>query len=195
MSRLSPSPSFTADRVRRQADTAAGADVRRVLRQHAGGVAVITAGAATPIGFCATSFATVSFDPPLVSFAIQVRSGSWGTIGTADHVIAHLLSDEQEDLARRFGRSGASKFAPPTSWQRGDLGLPLLHGVLAWLVLAPISRLFVENHVLVVCRVLQATVGHDADGGPLIHQAGRYTSLAGRREPVSSRHDGNATIV
>lgn len=195
MRQTPPSLSSTANRVRREADIASGADVRRGLRQHASGVAVITAGASTPTGFCVTSLATVSFDPPLVSFAIQVRSASWGTIGTAEHVIAHLLSDGQEDLARRFGRSGAPKFAPPTSWQRGDLDLPLLHGVLAWLVLAPISRLPVENHVLVVCHVIRATVGQDVDGGPLIHQAGRYTSLAGRREPASSRHNGNGTIV
>jgi flavin reductase (DIM6/NTAB) family NADH-FMN oxidoreductase RutF len=139
---------------------------------------VITAGDSTPTGFCATSLATVSLDPALVSFAINVRTVSWGTISTAEPIMAHLLGDGQEDLARRFGRSGAAKFAPPTRWQRDDLGLPLLHGVLAWLVLAPMARLPVEDHVLVVCRVIRAAVGDDA-GGPLIHHAGRYTSLAG----------------
>jgi len=188
MSQMLPAPPSTAEPRWTEADTATGADdVRRVLRRHASGVAVITAGASTPTGFCATSLATVSFDPAVVSFAINVRTASWDTIGTADPIIAHLLGERQEDLAQRFGRSGAAKFAPPTRWQRHDLGLPLLHGVLAWLVLTPIARLPVENHVLVVCRVIQAAVD-DLAGGPLIHHAGRYTSLvAGELDKRSGR--------
>lgn len=163
-----------------EADALTSADsVRRVLRRHATGVVVITAGASSPTGFCATSLATVSFDPALVSFAVSVRTASWGTIRTATFIVAHLLGAGQEDLARRFGRSGTAKFAPPTRWQRDELGLPLLHGVLAWLVLAPIARLPVEGHVLVVCRVIRAAAGDDARG-PLVHHTGKYTSLAGR---------------
>src|SRR5690606_15254881 len=64
---------------------------REVLLRHAAGVAVITAGRGAPVGLCATSLATVSLEPPVVSFAIAVRSSSWSTIATADLVLAHLL--------------------------------------------------------------------------------------------------------
>jgi len=153
-------------------------DIRHVLRQHASGVTVITAGTPSPAGFCATSFATVSFKPPLVSFAIGVRTNSWGTVATAGHVMAHLLADDQGELARLFGRPGPAKFAPPVGWHRDEFGLPLLHGVLAWLVLEPAARLPVADHVLVVCRVIRVGVA-DSARNPLVNQAGRYWSLTG----------------
>jgi flavin reductase (DIM6/NTAB) family NADH-FMN oxidoreductase RutF len=166
-----PSPPAVADRW-----VESGTDVRTVLRRLASGVGVITAGTSAPVGFCATSLSTMSLDPALMAFSVGARSASWAAIRTAEHVVAHLLDDSQEDLARRFGRSGAGKFAPPTRWRRDDLGLPLLHGVLGWLVLAPLARIPVDDHILVVCRVIRAALGDSAEG-PLIHHAGRFASL------------------
>lgn len=79
---------------------------RAIPRHHAKGVAIITAGTQTPAGFCANSLASVSLDPPLVSFTIGLRAASWPAIRTARHV-THLLADDQEDLARRFAQPGA----------------------------------------------------------------------------------------
>jgi flavin reductase (DIM6/NTAB) family NADH-FMN oxidoreductase RutF len=174
---LPPPPAAGLRRAEPDAVTGA-AGLRRALRQHASGVTVITAGAGVPVGFCAASLATVSLDPAVVSFSVSVRSASWGTISTAELMLAHLLGAGQGDLARRFGRSGTAKFDPPTRWHRDDLGLPRLPGVRAWLVLAPIARLPVDDHMLVVGRVIRATAG-DLARGPLIHHAGRYTSVVG----------------
>jgi flavin reductase (DIM6/NTAB) family NADH-FMN oxidoreductase RutF len=173
MSQVLPEPVSTVDSRWTQARPG---DVRSVLRQHASGVAVITAGAPSPVGFCATSFATLSLEPPMVSFAIGVQTNSWGTVATAAYVMAHLLADDQGELARRFGRPGSAKFAPPVRWHRDEFGLPLLHGVLAWLVLEPVAQLPVVDHVLVVCRVIRVGVAENAQS-PLVNQAGRYWSL------------------
>lgn len=178
----SPLPAPAPAPVRRwahAADPGGAAGVRGVLRRQASGVAVLTAGASAPVGLCVTSLVTVALDPALVAFSISVRSASWATVSTAEHVVAHLLAGDQEDLARRFGRSGSAKFAPPTRWQRDDLGLPLLDGVLAWLVLAPAVRVPVEDHVLMVCRVVRAAENDDATG-PLVHHVGRYARLEDR---------------
>jgi len=157
------------------AGPAGGDPVRDVLLQHAKGVAVITAGTGTPVGFCATSLATVSLDPAIVSFSVRVCSVSWATIRSADRVVVHLLGAGQEDLARRFGRPGAAKFDPPTRWHRDAGNLPVLDDVLAWLVLAPAARLRVEEHDVVVGHVVRA--GHGTVAGPLVHHAGRYATL------------------
>ena len=50
------------------------------MRHHAKGVTVITAGTEVPIGFCATSLASVSLDPPIVSFTVGLRATSWATV-------------------------------------------------------------------------------------------------------------------
>jgi flavin reductase (DIM6/NTAB) family NADH-FMN oxidoreductase RutF len=168
-----------ADVERRLDDTsfAAGPDpFRAAMRHHAKGVAVITAGAQNPVGFCATSLASVSLVPPVVSFSVGLRTSSWRTVESARHVMVHLLADGQADLASRFGRPDAAKFGPGTRWHRDALGLPVLDDVLAWLLLALTSYLPVGDHALVLGRVIASR--HSAAGRPLIHHNGEFAALA-----------------
>jgi flavin reductase (DIM6/NTAB) family NADH-FMN oxidoreductase RutF len=146
------------------------------MRHHATGVAVVTAGAKLPVGFCATSLASVSLDPPVVSFTVGLRATSWPAVQAAPYVMAHLLADSQEDLARGFARPGGAKFGPGVRWHRGILGLPVLDDVLAWLVLAPVGHFPVGDHALVIGQVIEAR--NVADAGPLIHHNGEFVRLA-----------------
>jgi flavin reductase (DIM6/NTAB) family NADH-FMN oxidoreductase RutF len=149
--------------------------LRTVLRQHAKGVAVITAGMGAPVGFCATSLASLSLDPPLLSFTVGLRSTSWVTMQTARYVMIHLLAENQEQIARRFAGAGPDKFGPATAWHRGPFNLPTLDGVLAWLVLAPGGHVPVGDHTLVIGRVVAAqSATHDR---PLIHYDGRFAPV------------------
>jgi len=159
---------------------------RRVMRHHAKGVTVITAGTEVPIGFCATSLASLSLDPPIVSFTVGLRTTSWATVETAQHVMVHLLADSQEDVARRFAQRDAAKFGPGTRWHRGALGLPVLDDVLAWLVLALVSHFPVGDHALVIGRVIDAR--KLAERGPLVHHNGEFVQLA--TPPQFSPHSG-----
>jgi len=149
---------------------------RAAMRHHAKGVAVITAGTENPVGFCATSLASVSLEPPVVSFTVGLRSSSWRTVETARHIMVHLLADSQADLASLFGRTDAAKFGPGTRWHRDALGLPVLDDALAWLLLALTSYFPVGDHALVIGRVIASR--HAADGGPLIHHNGEFAALA-----------------
>lgn len=162
---------------------------REAMRHHAKGVAVITVGIEKPNGFCATSLASVSLDPPIVSFTVGLRASSWPAVETARHVIVHLLADSQEDVACNFARSGTGKFTADTRWHRGPLGLPVLDDVLAWLALELISHFPVGDHALVIGRVIDTgpladrPVADDAHGlaparRPLIHHNGVFTRLA-----------------
>ncbi|MEI5101054.1 flavin reductase family protein [Streptomyces sp. PmtG] len=165
-----------------QVPPAPGADpelVRRTLRHHAKGVAVITAGTGRrPVGFCATSVASLSLDPPLMSFTVGLRSASWPVVEDAGHVMVHLLAAGQESVARVFGGPGQDRFGPATHWHRGIHGLPVLDGVLAWLVLVPVEHVRVGDHALVIGRVSGAW--HAPDGRPLVHHDGGYTPLSAR---------------
>jgi len=149
---------------------------RAAMRHHAKGVAVITAGLENPIGFCATSLASLSLEPPLVSFTVGLHSSSRATIETARHVMVHLLADGQADLASLFGRRDAAKFGPGTRWHRNELGLPVLDDVLAWLQLALTSCSPVGDHALVIGQVTASR--HAAAGRPLIHHNGEFAALA-----------------
>ncbi|MGC9500861.1 flavin reductase family protein [Streptomyces sp. WG7] len=150
--------------------------LRSVFRRHAAGVAVITArGDAGPVGFTATSLASVSAEPPLLSFGIGSGSSSWPTVSAAEHVGVHLLGEHQQDLASTFARSGADRFAAPTAWRDGPEGVPVLDGVLAWLVCRVVGRVPAGDHRIVVAEVL---LGDSAGAGrPLLYHQGRYNGL------------------
>ncbi|MEY9893194.1 flavin reductase (DIM6/NTAB) family NADH-FMN oxidoreductase RutF [Catenulispora sp. MAP5-51] len=150
--------------------------VRSGLRWHAKGVAVITAGVHQPVGFAATSLATVSFEPPVLSFAVRKRSASWPVLAAEDRVMVHLLADDQADLARLFGVSGGAKFAEGIRWSRGAEGLPVLDGALAWIMLTVVRRLHFDGHAIVLGRI--TAVRASAGRRPLIHHDGAYGALA-----------------
>ncbi|MET7481762.1 flavin reductase family protein [Streptomyces sp. NPDC005538] len=150
--------------------------LRSVFRQHAAGVAVITAsGDAGPVGFTATSLSSVSAQPPMLSFGISTGASSWPAISGADHVGVHLLGEHQEQLAATFARSGADRFGAPTAWREGPEGVPVLDDVLAWLVCRVVARVPAGDHRIVVAEVV---LGDPAGSGrPLLYHQGRFNGL------------------
>ncbi|MCB5180197.1 flavin reductase family protein [Streptomyces antimicrobicus] len=154
--------------------------LRSVFRQHAAGVAVITAvDAGRPVGFTATSLNSVSADPPLLSFSIGTGSSSWPAIAGSEHVGVHILAEQQRELAGLFARSGADRFGAGTRWRPGPEGVPVLDGVLAWLVCRVVARVPAGEHRVVIA---EAVAGHStgdvrADGRPLLYHQGRFNAL------------------
>ncbi|MFJ4502104.1 flavin reductase family protein [Streptomyces sp. NPDC088864] len=150
--------------------------LRSVFRQHAAGVAVITAAdGERPVGFTATSLNSVAADPPLVSFGVGTASSSWPVIATAEYVGVHILAEHQRDLAATFARSGADRFGPSTFWRSGPEGVPLLDDVLAWLVCRVVARVPAGDHRIVIAEV---AAGDPVGGGrPLLYHQGRFTAL------------------
>lgn len=141
---------------------------RSVFRGHPAGVAVIATDAGDgPVGFTATSLASLSADPPMVVFAISATASAWPHVRDADTFTVNLLSSRQEDVARRFARSGIDRFAAPTRWSRLPTGEPLLDGGRAWLRCATRPPIEAGDHFLIVGMVLEAAT--DPDASPLIY--------------------------
>lgn len=150
--------------------------LRSVFRQHAAGVAVITAqGGSGPVGFTATSLSSVSAEPPIVSFGIGVGASSWPAISESEHVGIHILGEHQQELAATFARSGADRFGAPTRWRKGPEGVPVLDGVLAWLVCRVAARSPAGDHRIVLAEVV---LGDPSGAGrPLLYHQGRFNGL------------------
>ncbi|MFF5565360.1 flavin reductase family protein [Streptomyces sp. NPDC012623] len=149
--------------------------LRSVFRHHAAGVAVITARGERPVGFTATSLSSVAAEPPLLTFGVGVTSSSWPVLAGATHVGVHILGEHQAELAATFARPGADRFAPPTGWRDGPEGVPVLDGVVAWLVCRVVARVPAADHRLVVA---QAVTGESAGAGrPLLYHQGRFNAL------------------
>ncbi|MGW0811014.1 flavin reductase family protein [Nonomuraea sp. NPDC002799] len=155
-------------------DRVVAADLfRRALSVHASGVVVITAQCEEgPVGLTATSFSSVSLDPPLVSFYVDRSSTTWPWLRSADHFAVNILASDQAELAARFARKGVDRFAAPTRWEEGPLGAPLLRDVSAHLICLPYDTVEIGDHILVAGLVAQAEVnGH---GRPLLYHQGRF---------------------
>ena len=146
---------------------------RTLLRHHAAGVVVVTVPGPRPAGFTATSFTSVSLDPPLVSFCLDRGSSSWPAVSVADHVAVHVLTDAQEQLARTFATRHIDRFAAPTRWHAGPHGVPVLDDVLAMFVCRIVDRVPAGDHAIVLAEPLDGTHLPDS-GAPLLYHMGRY---------------------
>ena len=109
--------------------------MRDVLGHFATGVVVVTARApgGDPLGFTCQSFASLSLEPPLVSFAPARSSTTWPRIRDIGAFCVNVLSAEHRDLSVGFARSGLAvdKFAG-VSWCPAPSGAPVLERVSAW---------------------------------------------------------------
>jgi len=110
-----------------------------------------------------------SFDPPQLTVAI--RQGrpvlDWLTDGAAFAV--NVIADGQKALVAHFGKGfepGQAAF-DGVEWMRHGDSAPLLTAALAWLDCRVVTRLDAGDHVVIVGRVVDATVNQD--GKPAVH--------------------------
>ena len=150
-----------------------GAQFRHVLGHFLTGVTIITAidpDTNEPVGLAASSFTSVSLDPPLVLFCAGKNSGTWPRIQAAGRYCVNILGDDQEVLSRQFAGKG-DKFAG-VGWRKGISGSPVIESSLAWIDCIVDSEVDGGDHVIVVGRVQE--LGAKDHGGPLAYFRGGY---------------------
>jgi flavin reductase (DIM6/NTAB) family NADH-FMN oxidoreductase RutF len=150
---------------------------KQLLRRHAAAVVVITAPGRPPAGFTATSFTSVSLDPPLVSFCLAHTASAWPAVAGADVVAVHVLGHEQEHVARTFATRGIDRFAAHGAWSPGPGGVPLLDGVLARIVCRVVRRVEAGDHSIVLASPEAGEHHDDLSVTPLVYHDGHYAHL------------------
>jgi len=150
---------------------------RRVLGHFATGVTVITTRDADgrPIGMTASSFNSVSLDPPLVLWSLARQASSHAAFASARYWAVHVLAEEQETLSRRFSSRDIDRFAG-LDWLAGHGGTPLLAGCAARFECEIASLYDGGDHTIFLGRVLAVEQGEAAK--PLVFHGGRYRHLA-----------------
>ncbi|WP_327364577.1 MULTISPECIES: flavin reductase family protein [unclassified Streptomyces] len=156
------------------------AEFRAVLGNFASGVTVITAppadGEEGPAGFACQSFASLSLDPPLVTFMVARTSTTWPRIARAGVFCVNILGAEQGGLCRAFAVSGADKFAGIAHTPAPVTGSPQLEAVPAWIDCRIHAVHTGGDHLIVVGRV--EAMGAAGEDGPLLFHKGRFGRLA-----------------
>jgi flavin reductase (DIM6/NTAB) family NADH-FMN oxidoreductase RutF len=149
------------------------------LGQFATGVTVITTRAPSGqlIGITASSFNSVSLDPPLVLWSLATRSASMPVFRSNSHYVVNVLAASQLDLCTRFATVKGDRFAG-VSHAAGDTGMPVLDGALAWFECHNRSRYDEGDHVIFVGEVERCGVhAQAADLKPLVFHGGEFHGL------------------
>ncbi len=147
---------------------------RNALGEFATGVTVITSidGDEQPVGVTASSFNSVSLDPPLVLWSLAKNAGSLAAFQTSGHFCVHVLAADQEALSQRFATRGSDKFAG-LEWQSGIGKAPLLPHFAAQFQCKTTYQYEGGDHVIFVGEVLDYQTG---EGAPLVFHKGRYAT-------------------
>lgn len=148
---------------------------RNVLGALPAGVCVITIRGSDGRmhGVTATSFTSLSLDPPLVQWSLRREAWSHDEMTTVDRFGVNILSADQESLARRFATPMIDRFEGLETCGASD-GPPFLPGAQAWVECATETLLPGGDHTIVVGRVLNA---HAFDVRPLLFWRGGFHSV------------------
>jgi flavin reductase (DIM6/NTAB) family NADH-FMN oxidoreductase RutF len=148
---------------------------RDALAQFATGVTIVTAVGphGSFVGFTANSFNSVSLDPPLVIWSLARRSRSLAVFEGVERYAINVLAHDQVELARRFSRPHADRFAG-VGHRVGKGGAPLIEGCAAWLECRHHALHPAGDHMLFIGEVDACAHRHVS---PLLWYGGRYCSV------------------
>ena len=75
-----------------------------------GVVAVAAEVDGAPVGLAASSFTSVSLEPPLVSFSVANSSKTWPALRTAEHLGVTVLADHHGEVCRQLAGPVGHRF-------------------------------------------------------------------------------------
>ena len=154
-------------------------EFRNALGRFATGITVVTTvdedGA--PYGVTATSFASLSLDPPLVQWSLRNEAYSLPIFLKSGRFAVNILAAGQAAISRRFATPDIDRFAGQKT-KPGLNEMSLIPGAVAWIECDLENTLAGGDHTILVGRVLRARTFEQP---PLLHWRGAYL-------PITSEH-------
>ncbi|MGK5544914.1 flavin reductase family protein [Streptomyces sp. URMC 127] len=142
-------------------------DFTRAMARVPGPVTVVTtvSPSGERRGFTASSFSSLSLDPPLILVCLDKNASTHEVFVDTDRFLVNVLAQDQSGVALRFAASGTDRFAA------GDMvpcefGLPGLAEATARLACSTHEVLDGGDHSILVGRVETA---HSGDSAPLVY--------------------------
>jgi flavin reductase (DIM6/NTAB) family NADH-FMN oxidoreductase RutF len=150
-------------------------ELRRVMGHFATGVTVITTvdPDGNPNGLTANAFLSLSLNPPLVLISVDKAATCYACFGLANGFTVNFLSEDQEEISRRFATKGADKFAD-LNWRSGTNGAAIIEGVLGYVECKIRECYDGGDHTIVVGEIVTIEATGDR---PLLFFKGKYQRL------------------
>lgn len=163
---------------------------REVMGHYPTGVAVVTGRGpdGQPIGMVVGTFASVSLDPPLVSFMPTRSSGTFALMRESPAFCINVLAHDQLELCRSMAVPRADKF-DDVAWRSSVHGAPQLDNAVAHVHCTVHDILPAGDHDIVLCRVLDMEVTRPVT--PLLFFQGGY----GGFNPTGMTAQADAGII
>lgn len=111
-------------------------------------------------GFTASSFCSVSMDPPLVLVCLATTAQCHPAFERAERFIVHVVPPAHADLAVRFATRGADKFGD-AGFRADEAGLPVLDEASVTFDCAAHAVHPAGDHSILVGRVVRTRLGEE----------------------------------
>jgi flavin reductase (DIM6/NTAB) family NADH-FMN oxidoreductase RutF len=127
------------------------------------------------VGLAASSFTSVSLDPPLVSFSVANTSKTWPDLRRTAHLGVTVLADHHVEVCRQLAGPVEERFAG-VAVSATDEGAVTLDEGLARFDCTIYREVEAGDHLLVLLRL--HAVEHPETGSPLIFHRSGFGRLA-----------------
>lgn len=148
---------------------------RRALGNFATGVTIITAKGAdgATVGVTASSFNSLSLDPPLILWSSKKDARSCAVFETASHFAVNILAADQLEMSNHFARQQEDKFAD-VDWEEGIGGAPVFSNCAGRFQCETYDKLEGGDHWIFVGKVVDFD---DFGRPPLCFHQGSYAMV------------------
>jgi len=163
----------SANKCKRRAELVNVEDFKDALSCFPSGVVIVTTVTLEGIakGFTASSFTSVSANPPLILACLNTNAECFSAFASAASFGVSVLRPRHEQLARVFARRGADKFAGEEFILTED-NLPVVKHALATLICNKSQNFLAGDHIILLGEVNNCIVG---DPGPgMVHYQRRF---------------------
>lgn len=125
-------------------------------------------------GMAASSFTSVSLDPPLVSVCVANTSTTWPKLARLERLGLSVLAGDHAPIARALAAKNGNRF-DGVDWTATDSGAVFVHGATLWLECAPFKRVEAGDHEIVVLRIVALAMYPDVD--PMVFHRSNFREL------------------
>jgi len=129
-----------------------------------------------PVGMAASSFTSVSLEPPLVSVCFQASSTTWQRLRERPRLGISVLAQGQDEICMSLAQKTTDRFAD-VAWDHTSGGAVFVRGATAWLECSLYGEVPAGDHAVALLEIqgLQAY----PTAAPLVFHGSRFRRLAG----------------
>ena len=155
--------------------------IRSALGCFATGITIVTClnEDGDPTGATASSFNSVSLEPPLILFSLGSHMRRLAAYEASRTFAVNVLREDQAHLSTQFASQDVENKWDGVEYTAGDHGCPIIKNALAVFECETWEKHQGGDHIIFVGRVLRTEADFERD--PLLFYHGKYRSLGDAR--------------